>query len=600
MKPIKLVIKSTLDRAGFDATTQSVEQLKAATDGQAVAFDKLGNVSGAVSSAISGDLAGVGNSVFNLTKSLKNVGGVLGGLAQAAGPLALVGTVAMGAYKAIQGLGEKIRKAREEAEAARIAKQAEELRELAGVYGELTAQVERYGKAQNIAASNAINLQGAISGLQQSQLERQMNEELRRTPADKQDEVRKRYSRYAEDLKDAQALKAIELEMAKNEAEIARQEKLAGEATRFANEQLDAKNRLISDTARHIAGKEGFSGTQADALNQAAEDSAVREAVAAEKAARANAENARNELAKLRAAQDVLKVKAAEVKQNNANARAAREIEDRAELEKKHEEALAEAIKKKAELADKVAKAEEEFKKAQEAEGIRQQNKALQEGLQLLNQQIAAAKELLGVANQANGKGRLENLADAEKKAAQEAKEAEKQRKRDEKRMAALGNRAGGLGGTLAKDVFGNYYVRSRNGEDITGRLSKKDQEMLRRMNEINRAEQAVQNAQANQNAIQGQIAAGQAALANNPVQAAEQAVEAAKAEAKAAQEALEKIENKFAADITALSESFADYRSDLEAVVRDVTAPATGAIAHLDKGLQDLNTNLTRLLTAQ
>ena len=181
-KKIDLVIKSTLDKAGFDAASKSVKTLEAEVSAGASNFDKFGNVSQAVSSAISGDIKGVTSNVFSLTKSLKNVGGALGGLAAAAGPVALVATVAVGAYNAIKTLGENIKKAREEAEKARLERQAAALRDLKTIYGELTAQVERYAKIQGIAADNAIKMQTAANGLQQSQLSARMNEELKNAP----------------------------------------------------------------------------------------------------------------------------------------------------------------------------------------------------------------------------------------------------------------------------------------------------------------------------------------------------------------------------------------------------------------------------------
>jgi hypothetical protein len=597
-KKIDLVIKSTLDKAGFDAASKSVKTLEAEVSAGASNFDKFGNVSQAVSSAISGDIKGVTGSVFNLTKSLKNVGGALGGLAAAAGPVALVATVAVGAYNAIKTLGENIKKAREEAEKARIERQAAALRDLKTIYGELTAQVERYAKIQGIAADNAIKMQTAANGLQQSQLSARMNEELKNAPAEKHDEIRQRYSRYAQDVKDAQELKNIELEMAKNEAEIAKQEKLASEAVRFYNSQLDAKNRLISDTAKRIAGAEDFKGTSDEAMAKAAEDSAVRQAVEAEKQARAAMESAQAELMKLKAAQDVAKVRAAEVKQNSANARAAREIEDRAKLEAEHQKALDEALEKKAQLADKVAEAEKALVRAQEQERNQARTKELQEQLDLMQQQVAAAKQLLGIANQGGNRGRVRNLEDADKAAKKAAREEERQRKRDDARLKSIENRS--LGGKFARDVNGNWYLRSMTGEDITGRLRGKDAEFVRRLNELNAAEQAANMANANANAVKRQIEDAQNAGQQNPVQAAKDAVDAAKKEAEAAQEAIDKIENKFAADITSLSEAIASYQSDLEAVVREVNAPAAAAVETLNSNFADLKVALRTLLTAQ
>lgn len=597
-KKIDLVIKSTLDKAGFDAASKSVKTLEAEVSAGASNFDKFGNVSQAVSSAISGDIKGVTSNVFSLTKSLKNVGGALGGLAAAAGPVALVATVAVGAYNAIKTLGENIKKAREEAEKARLERQAAALRDLKTIYGELTAQVERYAKIQGIAADNAIKMQTAANGLQQSQLSARMNEELKNAPAEKHDEIRQRYSRYAQDVKDAQELKNIELEMAKNEAEIAKQEKLASEAVRFYNSQLDAKNRLISDTAKRIAGAEDFKGTSDEAMAKAAEDSAVRQAVEAEKQARAAMESAQAELMKLKAAQDVAKVRAAEVKQNSANARAAREIEDRAKLEAEHQKALDEALEKKAQLADKVAEAEKALVRAQEQERNQARTKELQEQLDLMQQQVAAAKQLLGVANQGGNRGRVRNLEDADKAAKKAAREEERQRKRDDARLKSIENRS--LGGKFARDVNGNWYLRSMTGEDITGRLRGKDAEFVRRLNELNAAEQAANMANANANAVKRQIEDAQNAGQQNPVQAAKDAVDAAKKEAEAAQEAIDKIENKFAADITSLSEAIASYQSDLEAVVREVNAPAAAAVETLNSNFADLKLTLRTLLTAQ
>lgn len=597
-KKIDLVIKSTLDKAGFDAASKSVKTLEAEVSAGASNFDKFGNVSQAVSSAISGDIKGVTNNVFNLTKSLKNVGGALGGLAAAAGPVALVATVAVGAYNAIKALGENIKKAREEAEKARIERQAAALRDLKTIYGELTAQVERYAKIQAVAADNAIRMQNAANGLQQSQLSARMNEELKNAPAEKHDEIRQRYSRYAQDVKDAQELKNIELEMAKNEAEIAKQEKLASEAVKFYNSQLDAKNRLISDTAKRIAGAEDFKGTSDEAMAKAAEDSAVRQAVEAEKQARAAMESAQAELMKLKAAQDVAKVRAAEVKQNSANARAAREIEDRAKLEAEHQKALDEALEKKAQLAEKVAEAEKALVRAQEQERNQARTKELQEQLDLMQQQVAAAKQLLGVANQGGNRGRVRNLEEADKAAKKAAREEERQRKRDDARLKAIENRT--LGGKFARDVNGNLYLRGLNGEDITGRLRGKDAEFVRRMNELNAAEQAAAMAQANANAVKRQIEEAQNAGRQNPAQAAQEAVDAAKKEAEAAQEAIDKIENKFAADLTSLSEAFASYQSGLEAVVREVNAPAAAAVETLNSNFADLKVALRTLLTAQ
>ena len=597
MAKIDLQIKSTLDKAGFDATAKSVRQLQSEVDGASNNFDKFDRVSGTVASAIKGDIGGISNGLFGLTKSLKNVGGALGGLAQAAGPLALIATVATAAWQAIKTLQDRIKKAREEAEAARIAKQAEDLRDLKTVYTELTAQIDRYAKAQAIAAANAAKMQNAASGLQNSKLGAAMNDELRNARnADEREQIKQKYSRYAEDLKDAQALRSIELEMAKNQAEIAKQEKLASEAARFYNGQLEAKNKLIDATAKKIANSEGFSG---DALKEAANDSAVKEAVAAEKAARANAENAKNELAKLRAAQDVLKVKQAEVKQNSENARAAREIEDKARLEKEHEEALNAALKTKADLADKVARAEEALVRAQAQEENKARTKELQNQLDLLNQQVAKAKELLGIANQNNGgKGRVENVAQAEKQAAKEAKELDRQRKADERRLESIEKR--NLGGTFAKDVNGNYYLRSMTGEDITGRLNKKDAEFVRRLNEINAAENAANMAQANVNAVKGQIEAAQNQLAPDAVEAAKDAVKTAKEEAEAAQDAIDQIENKFAADIVSLEESFANYQDELKSVIEQINAPAASAVETLNANFADLKQTLKQLLTAQ
>lgn len=597
MAKINVDIKSTLDKAGFDATAKAVKQLQSEVEGGAATFDKFGNVSGTVSSAINGDIKGVSNGLLGLTKSLKNVGGALGGLAQAAGPLALVATVATAAWQAIKTLQDKIKKAREEAEAARIQKQADDLRDLKTAYTELTAQIDRYAKAQAIAADNAAKMQNAANGLQNSKLGAAMNDELRNArTSEEREAVKQKYSRYAEDLKDAQALKSIELEMAKNQAEIAKQEKLASEAARFYNSQLDAKNKLIDATAKKIANGEGFSG---DALKEAANDSAVKEAVAAEKAARANAENARNELAKLRAAQDVLKVKQAEVKQNSENARAAREIEDKAKLEKEHEEALNAALKTKADLADKVAKAEEALVRAQEQEQNKARTKELQNQLDLLNQQIAKAKELLGIANQNNGgKGRVANVAEAEKQAAKEAKELDRQRKADERRLQSIENR--NLGGRFARDVNGNYYLRSMTGEDITGKLNKRDAEFVRRLNEINAAENAANMAQANINAVKGQIEAAQKQLAPDAVEAAKDAVKTAKEEAEAAQETINGIENKFAADIVSLEESFANYQEELKGVIEQINAPAASAVETLNANFADLKQTLKALLTAQ
>lgn len=597
MAKIDLQIKSTLDKAGFDATAKAVKQLQSEVDGASNNFDKFDQASGTVASAINGDIKGISNGLFGLTKSLKNVGGALGGLAQAAGPLALIATVATAAWQAIKTLQDRIKKAREEAEAARIAKQAEDLRDLKTVYTELTAQIDRYAKAQAIAADNAVKMQNAANGLQNSKLGAALNAELRNARnGEEREQIKQKYSRYAEDLKDAQALRSIELEMAKNQAEIAKQEKLASEAARFYNSQLDAKNKLIDATAKKIANGEGFTG---DALKEAANDSAVKEAVAAEKAARANAENARNELAKLKAAQDVLKVKQAEVKQNSENARAAREIEDKAKLEKEHEEALNAALKTKADLADKVARAEESLVRAQAEEQNKARTKELQNQLDLLNQQVAKAKELLGIANQQNGgKGRVANVAEAEKQAAKEAKELDRQRKADERRLESIEKR--NLGGTFARDVNGNYYLRSMTGEDITNRLSKKDAEFVRRLNEINAAENAANMAQANVNAVKGQIEAAQNALAPDAVEAAKDAVKTAKEEAEAAQDAIDNIENKFAADIVSLEESFANYQDELRSVIEQINAPAASAVETLNSNFADLKQVLKQLLTAQ
>ena len=599
MKGIDLIIKSTLDKAGFDATARSVRGLQSEVSNATANFDKLDNVSGAVSSAISGDVGGVTNSILKLTKSLKNVGGALGGIASAIGPIALIGTVIFAAHNALKAFTEKAKAAREEAEKARIDAQARALRELKDIYGELTAEVDRYAKAQQIAANSAINMQNAANGLQGAKLTQRMNQELANAPVEKHDEIRQRYSRYAEDLKDAQALRGIELEMAKNEAEIARQEKLASEAAKFYNSQLDAKNRLISDTAKRIAGAEGFSGGMDDAMNQAAEDSAVKEAVAAEKTARANAEAAKNELARLRAAQDVLKVKREEVKQSSENARQARIIEDKAKLEKEHAAALEEAIKHKAELADKVAKAEEALVKAQEAEQNKQRTKELQNQLDLLNQQVAAAKQLLGIANQQNGgKGRVANLEAADKAAKKAARDEERQRKADERRLKGIENRS--LGGKFARDVNGNLYLRSMTGEDITKNLRGRDAEFVRRLNEINAAEQAANMAQANANAIKGQIEAAQNAGQPDAVKVAEGAVDAAKKEAEAAQAAMEAVENKFAADITKLEDAFKGYQDELQSVIQQVNQPAVGAVETLNANFADLKVTLRNLLTAQ
>jgi hypothetical protein len=600
MAKINVDIKSTLDKAGFDATAKAVKQLQSEVDSSAAGFDKFGNVSGTVSSAIQGDIKGVSNGLLGLTKSLKNVGGALGGLAQAVGPLALVATIATAAWQAIKTLQDKIKKAREEAEAARIQKQADDLRELKNAYTELTAQIDRYAKAQQIAADNAAKMQNAANGLQNSKLAAAMNDELRNArTGEERDQIKQKYSRYAEDLKDAQALRNIELEMSKNQAEIAKQEKLASEAARFYNSQLDAKNKLIDATAKKIANAEGFTGGMGEAMNQAANDSAVKEAVEAEKAARANAENARNELAKLKAAQDVLKVKQAEVKQNSENARTARELEDKAKLEADHAEALNAAIKTKNDLCDKVAKAEEALVRAQEQEKNKARTKELQAQLDLLNQQVAKAKELLGIANQQNGgKGRVENVAQAEKQAAKEAKELDRQRKADEKRLEAIEKRS--LGGKFAKDVNGNYYLRSMTGEDITGKLNKRDAEFVRRLNEINAAENAANMAQANINAVKGQIEAAQNQLAPDAVEAAKDAVKTSKEEAEAAQETINGIENKFAADIVSLEESFANYQEELKGVIEQINAPAASAVETLNANFADLKQTLKALLTAQ
>ena len=600
MKGIDLVIKSTLDKAGFDATARSVRGLQTEVEGSAVGFDKLGNVSGVVSSAISGDVKGVANSVVGLSKSLKGVGGAMGSLASAIGPVALIGTVIIGAYNAIKAFRDKAKEAREEAEKARIDDQARALRELKNIYGELTAEVDRFAKAQQIAATSAINMQNAANGLQNAKLTQRMNQELANTPADQQDAVRQKYSRYAEDLKAAQELRGIELEMQKNEAEIAKQEKLAAEAAKFYNTQLDAKNKLISDTAKRLAGGKGnFNGDIGEGMRQAADDSAVKEAVAAEKTARANAEAAKNELARLKAAQDVLKVKAQEVKQNSENARQARIIEDKAKLEQEHAKALEEAIKRKADLAEKVAKAEEALVKAQEAEQNKQRTKELQNQLDLLNQQVAAAKQLLGIANQQNGgKGRVANLEAADKAAKKAAREDERQRKADEKRLAAIEKRS--LGGKFARDVNGNLYLRSMTGEDITSRLRGKDAEFVRRLNEINAAEQAANMAQANANAIKGQIAEAQNAGQPDAVKVAEGAVDAAKQEAEAAQAAMEAVENKFAADMTKLADAFDAYQSELKSVVQLVNQPAVGAVETLNANFADMKIMLRDLLTAQ
>ena len=598
MAKIDLQIKSTLDKAGFDATAKSVRELQSEVDGAGSNFDKLDRVSGTVASAIQGDVKGISNGLFGLTKSLKNVGGALGGLAQAAGPLALIATIATAAWQAIKGLQEKIKKAREEAEAARIAKQAEDLRDLKNAYTELTSQIDRYSKAQAIAADNAAKMQAASNGFQNSKLSQAMAGELRNARPEEREAVKQKYSRYAEDLKDAQALKQIEIDMAKNEAEIAKQEKLASEAATFYNGQLDKKNKLISDTAKKIASSEGFSGGMGEALKQASNDGAVKEAVAAEKAARANAENARNELAKLKAAQDVLKVKQAEVKQNSENARQLREIEDRTKLEEEHQKNLEDALKKKAELAEKVARAEEALVKAQEQEQNKARTKEMQSQLDLLNQQVAKAKELLGIANQQNGKGRVANVAEAEKQKAKEEKELERQRKADEKRLEAIEKRS--LGGKFARDVNGDYYLRSMTGEDITHTLRGKDADFLRRLNEINRAENAANMAQANQNAIKKQIEDAQNQLAPDAVEAAKDAVKTAKEEAEAAQDAIGQIENKFAADIVSLEESFKNYQDELKGVIEQVNQPAVGAVETLNANFADLKLTLKTLLTAQ
>ena len=599
MKGIDLIIKSTLDKAGFDATARSVRGLQGEVSNATANFDKLGGVSNVVSSAMSGDVKGVTSSVYGLSKSLKSMGGALGGIASAIGPVALIGTVIYSAYNALKSFADKAKEAREEAEKARIDAQARALRELKDIYGELTAEVDRYAKAQQIAANSAISMQNAANGLQSAKLTQRMNQELANAPVEKHDEIRQKYSRFAEDVKDAQALRGIELEMAKNEAEIARQEKLASEAAKFYNSQLDAKNKLISDTAKRIAGAEGFSGSMGDALNQAADDSAVKEAVAAERTARANAEAAKNELARLKAAQDVLKVKAQEVKQNSENARQARIIEDKAKLEQEHAKALEEAIKRKAELAEKVAKAEEALVKAQEAEQNKQRTKELQNQLDLLNQQVAAAKQLLGIANQANGgKGRVANLEAADKAAKKAAREDERQRKADEKRLKAIENRS--LGGKFARDVNGNLYLRSMTGEDITSRLRGKDAEFIRRLNEINAAENAANMAQANANAIKGQIAEAQNAGQPDAVKVAEGAVDAAKKEAEDAQTAMEAIENKFAADMTKLADAFETYQAELQSVVQLVNQPAVGAVETLNANFADMKIMLRNLLTAQ
>lgn len=599
MQGIDLVIKSTLDKAGFDATARSVQGLKGEVSNATDNFDKLDRVSGAVSSAISGDIGGVANSVLGLSKSLKNVGGALGSLASAVGPVALISTVVIGAYKAIKAFADKTKEAREEAEKARIEDQARALRDLKNVYGELTAEIDRFSKAQQIAANNAINMQNAANGLQNAKLTQRMNQELANTPADQQDAVRQKYSRYAEDLKAAQELRGIELEMLKNEADIAKQEKLASEAAKFYNSQLDAKNKLISDTAKRIASAENFGGSMGDAMNQAADDSAVKDAVAAEKTARANAEAAKNELARLKAAQDVLKIKREEVKQNTENAKQARIIEDKAKLEKEHAAALDEAIKRKADLADKVAKAEEALVKAQEAEQNKQRTKELQNQLDLLNQQVAAAKQLLGIANQANGgKGRVANLEAADKAAKKAARDEERQRKADEKRLAAIEKRS--LGGKFARDVNGNLYLRSMTGEDITKNLRGKDAEFVRRLNEINAAEQAANMAQANANAVKQQIEEAQNAGQPDAVKVAEGAVDAAKKEAEDAQTAMEAIENKFAADMTKLADAFETYQAELQSVVQLVNQPAVGAVETLNANFADMKIMLRNLLTAQ
>ncbi len=599
MAKIDIKIKSTLDKAGFDATAKSVRQMQSQVDNSATTYDKLDQVSGAVSSAINGDMRGVSASVFGLTKSLKEAGGALGHLAKAAGPFALIATVAMTAYSAIKGLADKIKAAREEAEKAKLDRQAQALRDLQAVYAELTAQIDRYAKAQSIAADSALKLQQAGSGLQNAKLNQSMTQELADTPTAQHDEVKTKYSRFAEDLKDAQALKAIELEMAKNESEIARQEKLAGAAVQFYNSQLEKKNRLITDTAKRIASADDFKGTMDDALTQAAGDKDVSQAVGAEKAARAAAEAAKNELARLKAAQDVLRIKKEEVKVSSETARQAREIEDKARLEKEHEAALNEALKKKNELVEKVAQAEESLKKAVEAEAWKRQNKELQKGLELLNQQVAAAKELLGIANKDNGgKGRVKNLQEAEEQADAEAKELAKQKKRDEKKLKAIENR--NLGGKFARDVFGNYYLSDSQGNDITSRLRGKDADFVRRLNELNQAEETARNAEANKHAIQAQIEAGNNALAGDAVEAAENAVEAAKAEAEAAQEAVDDVEDKFAKDLVSLTESFATYQSELQAKIAEINAPAVSAVETLNSNFADLKMTLKNLLTAQ
>jgi hypothetical protein len=598
MAKINVDIQSTLDKSGFDATAKAVKNMQGEINSASMDFSKMGNVSGVVTSAISGDVKGVSSNLFGLSKSLQNVGGAIGGLAKAAVPFGLIATVAVGAYQAIKSLGEKIKKAREEAEAARIAKQAQDLKDLADAYGEATKQVERYAKGISIAAENAIKLQSAGSGLQNAKLNQAMNAELANTPADKQDAVKTKYSRFAQDLKDAQALRAIELEMSKNQAEIAKQEKLASEAARFYNTQLEAKNKLISDTAKKIASGEGFTGSMNVAITQAAGDKDVSQAVNAEKSAKAAAEAARNELARLKAAQDVLKVKREEIKVNSETARQSREIEDKAKLEKEHEQALNEALKKKNELVEKVAQAENALKKTVEAEAWKTQNKELQKGLELLNQQVQAAKELLGIANQNNGgKGRVANIAEAEKQAAKEAKELDRQRKADAKRLAAIEKRS--LGGKFGQDVNGDYYLRSMTGEDITKTLRGKDLEFVRRLNELNAAERTAKNAEANKHAIQEQIEAGNKALAGDAVEAAEDAVEAAKAEAEAAQEAVDDVENKFAKDLVSLEESFANYQSELQAKIAEINAPAVSAVETLNSNFADLKITLKNLLTA-
>jgi len=270
----------------------------------------------------------------------------------------------------------------------------------------------------------------------------------------------------------------------------------------------------------------------------------------------------------------------------------------RAKLEEQHQKALDEALEKKAQLAEKVAEAEEALIRAQEQEKNQARTKELQEQLDLMQQQVAAAKQLLGIANQPGGKGRVANLEAADKAAKKAAREEERQRKRDDQRLKSIENRS--LGGKFVKDVNGNWYLRSMTGEDITGKLRGKDAEFVRRLNELNAAEQAANMAQANQNAVKRQIEEAQNAGKQDPVQVAKDAVDAAKKEAEAAQDAIDKIENKFAADITALSEAIASYQSDLASVVREVNAPAAAAVETLNSNFADLKVALRTLLTAQ